>query len=114
MFPDERVRIMTRRKKLIAIVYRPAAKCIQFFFLGHLIAVFSKDVLESRINHFLCIENRAVGVKNYCLYIFVHGCANCSKQKMLYSSVMRKLLIIAADQERLGAPEGAHQWKPAH
>ena len=27
---------------------------------------------------------------------------------------MRKLLVISADQERLGAPEGAHRWKPAH
>ena len=27
---------------------------------------------------------------------------------------MKKLLVISADQERLGAPEGAHRWRPAH
>src|SRR3989344_677167 len=27
---------------------------------------------------------------------------------------MKKLLVISADQECLGAPEGAHRWMPAH
>lgn len=27
---------------------------------------------------------------------------------------MKKLLVISADQERLGAPQGAHQWKPIY